>query len=223
MDPSIIKGDWTAEEDELIVEKQKEMGNKWSKISKMLLGRTENAVKVRWKALDRAAKKNALGAPQKVAAESKSGKNGRGSFRRIEGMRRVDSAGARRSSASRSSGKILHNSLDGTIDFDVAANLNNSLEDDRNNSISGGIPIGDVGDYSTMFNSNDGDMMQMSFDVDDDADMLSSQGGNTRNSKFTGSRSQGRGSNKAGSWTELMMFDDPTALNFDVTDVFADD
>ena len=64
LDPSIIKGDWTAEEDELIVQKQKEMGNKWSKISKMLLGRTENAVKVRWKALDRAAKKNAsLGDP----------------------------------------------------------------------------------------------------------------------------------------------------------------
>ena len=57
LDPSIIKGNWTEEEDALILQRQKEMGNKWSKISKMLLGRTENAVKVRWKALDRAAKK----------------------------------------------------------------------------------------------------------------------------------------------------------------------
>ena len=115
MDPSIIKGDWTAEEDELIVQKQKEMGNKWSKISKMLLGRTENAVKVRWKALDRAAKKNAsLGDPKTNDALSKNGKNGRGSLVRLkssEGMRRVESAGARRSSESRSSGKFLLNSL----------------------------------------------------------------------------------------------------------------
>ena len=138
---------------------------------------------------------------------------GRGSLRlkSSEGMRRVESAGARRSSESRSSGKLLLNSLDGTMDFDVGINLNNSLEDDRSNNASTGIPIGDVADYSTMFNSNDGDMMQMSFDVDDDADMLSSQGGNRRNSsKSTSSRSQGRSSNKGGeSWTELMMFDDP--------------
>ena len=32
-------------------------GQQGFEISKMLLGRTENAVKVRWKALDRAAKK----------------------------------------------------------------------------------------------------------------------------------------------------------------------
>ena len=206
------------------------MGNKWSKISKMLLGRTENAVKVRWKALDRAAKKNAsLGDPKTNDALSKNGKNGRGSLVRLkssEGMRRVESAGARRSSESRSSGKFLLNSLDGTMDFDVGVNLNNSLEDGRSNNVSTGIPIGDVADYSTMFgNSNDGDMMQMSFDVDDDADVLSSQGGNRRSSsKSTSSRSQGRSSNKGGeSWTELMMFDDPAALNFDVADVFDDD
>ena len=56
LDPSIIKGNWTEEEDALILQRQKEMGNKWSKISKMLLGRTETAVKSRWIALDRAAK-----------------------------------------------------------------------------------------------------------------------------------------------------------------------
>ena len=56
LDPSIIKGKWTEEEDALIVQSQKKMGNKWQKISKMLLGRTETAVKSRWIALDRAAK-----------------------------------------------------------------------------------------------------------------------------------------------------------------------
>lgn len=198
------------------------MGNKWSKISKMLLGRTENAVKVRWKALDRAAKKNVSGvAVKQIGGAAKSGKNRKGSLRRFSsgGMRRVDSGGVRRS---RSSGKLLHNSLDGTMDFDVGGvNLNNSLEDDRNSG--GGITIGDVPDYSTMFNSNDAEMMQMSFDVDDDADMLSSQGGNVRNSKVNSSSNQARSSGNGGSWTELMMFDAPDALNFDVEDVFDDE
>ena len=51
------------------------MGNKWSKISKMLLGRTENAVKVRWKALDRAAKKAIALAKLGVDASKKNNAN----------------------------------------------------------------------------------------------------------------------------------------------------
>ena len=75
LDPSIIKGNWTEEEDALILQRQKEMGNKWSKISKMLLGRTENAVKVRWKALDRAAKKAIALAKLGVDASKKNNAN----------------------------------------------------------------------------------------------------------------------------------------------------
>ena len=90
LDPSIIKGNWTEEEDALILQRQKEMGNKWSKISKMLLGRTENAVKVRWKALDRAAKKAIALAKLGVDASKKNNAN-RSSNRRRSSKKKTKS------------------------------------------------------------------------------------------------------------------------------------
>lgn len=53
LDPTIKKGNWTFKEDELIVQIQKKLGNKWAEIAKRLEGRTENSVKIRWKSIKR--------------------------------------------------------------------------------------------------------------------------------------------------------------------------
>jgi myb proto-oncogene protein len=53
LDPTIKRGAFTAHEDELVTYQQGKIGNRWSLISAMLPGRTEDAVKSRWKTLQR--------------------------------------------------------------------------------------------------------------------------------------------------------------------------
>ncbi|CAI5722836.1 unnamed protein product [Hyaloperonospora brassicae] len=56
LDPSIIRGEYTVEEDRMILDAQARLGNRWSAIAAMLPGRTEDAVKIRWKSLCRVRK-----------------------------------------------------------------------------------------------------------------------------------------------------------------------
>ncbi|KAF0717066.1 Aste57867_2519 [Aphanomyces stellatus] len=51
LDPSINKGPYAEDEDQLILGQQARLGNKWSQIAQMLPGRTEDSVKIRWKSL----------------------------------------------------------------------------------------------------------------------------------------------------------------------------
>ena len=48
LDPTIKKGEWTTDEDRVLYEAQKQFGNRWCEILKILPGRTENSLKNRW-------------------------------------------------------------------------------------------------------------------------------------------------------------------------------
>jgi hypothetical protein len=53
LDPSLKSAEWTPEEEDLILQQHYKLGNKWSTITRMLPGRTENQVKNRWRSLQR--------------------------------------------------------------------------------------------------------------------------------------------------------------------------
>lgn len=52
LDPSINKSPFTEKEDHVIQQAYEKYGNRWTQIAELLPGRTEDAVKLRWKALN---------------------------------------------------------------------------------------------------------------------------------------------------------------------------
>ncbi|KAH9253643.1 hypothetical protein BASA81_008261 [Batrachochytrium salamandrivorans] len=57
LDPQIKKTEWSPEEDVMILNMQQALGNRWALLAKQLPGRTENAIKTRFRSLQRSLKR----------------------------------------------------------------------------------------------------------------------------------------------------------------------
>lgn len=58
LDPSINRLAWSEEEDNKLIQLHSQMGNRWAEMKRMLPGRTENAVKTRFKSIERSRAKD---------------------------------------------------------------------------------------------------------------------------------------------------------------------
>jgi hypothetical protein len=66
LNPAINRGPWTAREDQILINKHNELGNRWTEIAKSLPGRTDSSVKSRWNSALKQQSKNDFERPKFV-------------------------------------------------------------------------------------------------------------------------------------------------------------
>ena len=66
--PGIRTGEWSAEEEQILIEGHKALGTKWAALAKLLVGRPENAIKNHWHATLRCKTHKTRGEAPKISA-----------------------------------------------------------------------------------------------------------------------------------------------------------
>jgi hypothetical protein len=80
LSPDLLKDDWSAEEDSILLAKQEELGHSWTEIGKFLIGRPSGAVKNRWNWLVKKDIPNHRERFEEIVAEQKGGELSQNDF-----------------------------------------------------------------------------------------------------------------------------------------------